>query len=105
MPCSVQSIRTTNLAMTCPLGFSGRDRTSARQARSSHLLERALERRLVLAPAQDLGAVPDTSPTRVVVGHLDHQFGAELDPLEILFALPAARIAVAALAGLVGLEL
>jgi hypothetical protein len=37
----------------------------------------------------------------VVKPDLDHQLRAQLDPLELLFALPATGIAVATLAGLV----
>src|SRR5580704_5440660 len=66
-----------------------------------HLLERALRRFLVRAPLQDLGSVADAAVADVVKRDLDDQLGAQRDPLEILLALPPARVTVAALAGLV----
>src|SRR5439155_11723437 len=68
------------------------------------LLDRALARRLVVAPALDLGAVADAPAADVVEGHLDHELGAELDPLELAPVGPARRLAGSALARLVGLQ-
>src|SRR5215216_5398064 len=64
----------------------------------------AVLRFLVVAPAADLRPVADPVVGDVVEGDLDHQLGAQLDPLELALAAPAARIAHAALAGLVGRE-
>ena len=47
----------------------------------------------------------DATATRVVEGDLHHELGPELDPLKLLLVLPPARIAMAPLARLVGLEL
>src|ERR1700742_4913505 len=62
----------------------------------SHLRQRAVARRLVLAPAQDLGAVADAPVGCMVERDLDDELRAQRDPLELLFGLPAARIAVPA---------
>ena len=69
------------------------------------LIDRALARRLVLAPAHDLRAVADAPVADVVVADLDDELGAQRDPLEVAVGGPAARLAAAALAGLVGREL
>src|ERR687897_2678166 len=69
------------------------------------LLDPAVGRVLVVAPARDLGAVADAVVARVVEGDLDHELRPQLDPLEVAVVGPAARVAHAALAGLVGLEL
>src|SRR5581483_587571 len=75
------------------------------RALAAHLLKQTVTGRLVLAPAQDPGAVADAPAAHVIECHLDDQLGPQLDPLELLLALPAAGVAVSALAGLVGLEL
>ena len=54
----------------------------------------ALPRRLVLAPAQQLRPMPDAPAADVVEGDLDHQLGPQRDPLQLLVALPAARVAL-----------
>ena len=67
--------------------------------------KRALARRLVVAPADDLGAVADAPVARVVVADLDDQLRAQLHPFELAVRAPAARLAAAALAGLVRRQL
>ena len=47
----------------------------------------------------------DAAGGDVVEGDLDDELGAQLDPLEVAVAGPAAGVARAALAGLVGREL
>src|SRR4051794_9265479 len=69
------------------------------------LVRAAVGRRLVVAPAQDLGAVADAVVGGVVERHLDHELRAQLDPLELALVVPATRVAVAALPGLVRREL
>src|SRR5690242_11175845 len=69
------------------------------------LLHPALPRVLVLPPAAELRAVPDAVVGDVVERDLDHQLGAQLDPLELALGGPAAGVAAAALAGLVRGEL
>ena len=96
-------------------GVAGRPRTRSSRvgppaatpggSRSAQLVEQALARRLVLAPAEDLRAVADPPVARVVVADLDDQLGPQRDPLELALGLPAARLAAAALAGLVGGQL
>src|SRR5215212_1598305 len=61
----------------------------------------AVPRVLVVAPAADLGAVADAVVGDVVECDLDHQLGPQLDPLELALVVPAARVAHAALPGLV----
>src|SRR3954465_10929696 len=65
------------------------------------LIDRALGRRLVLAPPRDLGPVPDPLVARVIELHLDHELGPQLDPLQLAIARPAGRVAHPSLAGLV----
>src|ERR1044072_4152979 len=62
------------------------------------LLGRALPRRLVVPPAQQLRAVTDAAAAHVVERDLDHQLGPQRDPLQLLVALPAARVGAARLA-------
>src|SRR5581483_3801546 len=69
-----------------------------------HLGEGAVGRRLVVAPADDLGAVADAPAARVVEGDLDDKLGPERHPLHLLLALPAGWVAVAAVTGLVRLQ-
>src|SRR3954453_13836843 len=68
------------------------------------LLQRALARLLVLAPAHELGPVPDPVARDVVEVDLDDQLWAQALPDELFLRLPAARLAAAAFAGPVGLE-
>src|SRR4051794_2628392 len=68
------------------------------------LLQRALARLLVLAPAHELRAVADAVARDVIEVHLDHELRTQALPDELLVRLPAARLAAAALAGPVGLE-
>src|SRR5262245_35083490 len=65
------------------------------------LLEAAVGRILVLAPAQHLGPVADPAGAHMVETHLDHELRAQADPLEIAVGRPAARLGRAALAGFV----
>src|SRR5918911_391169 len=60
---------------------------------------------LVVAPAAELRAVPDAVVGDVVERHLDHELGAQLDPLQLALGSPTARVSTAALAGLVRREL
>src|SRR5918995_2656939 len=69
------------------------------------LIRAALPRVLVLPPAADLGPMADAVVGDVVERDLDHQLRAQLDPLQLALAAPAARVAHAALARLVGSEL
>ena len=71
---------------------------------SVELVDGAVARVLVLAPALHLRPVPDPPPARVVEGDLDHELGPQRDPLEVAVVRPPARLARAALAGLVGLR-
>ena len=57
---------------------------------------------LVVAPAQDLGAVADAAGADVVEADLEHQLGPQRDPLEVTVGRPAAGVGGAALAGLIG---
>src|ERR1700722_15014461 len=66
-----------------------------------HLRQRAVARGLVLAPAEDLGAMPDAAVGRVVKRDLEEDRAPQRDPLNLLLGLPAARVAVAADAGLI----
>ncbi len=68
------------------------------------LIEGALARVLVLAPAPQLGAVADAPGGDVVEVDLDHQLGAQRDPLEVAPRAPAAGVGGAALPRLVGRE-
>src|SRR5215213_386791 len=68
------------------------------------LLHRALARRLVLAPALQLRAMADAPAADVVEGDLDDQLGPQRDPLQLLVALPAARVGTAALAARIHAE-
>src|ERR1700739_2051158 len=81
-----------------------RARTPGCRGRGSglHLLQTALGRRLVVTPTQDLRAMADATAGGVVERDLHHQLRPERDPLQLLLALPAARIPVAAMAGLIG---
>src|SRR5262249_34514653 len=63
--------------------------------------ELAVQRSLILAPAEDLGPVADAPAARVIERHLDDQLRTQGDPLELSLALPAARVAVAAVSGFV----
>src|SRR3954468_11109945 len=60
---------------------------------SGELLERALRRRLVGAPAQKFGAVPEAIPGDVIEADLDHQLRTQRLPLAAAFGTPAARTA------------
>src|SRR5205823_116231 len=64
------------------------------------LVERALARVLVVAPATQPGAVTDAPRGDVVEVDLDDQLRTQRDPLQIPAGAPATRIAAAALAGL-----
>src|SRR5262245_57000704 len=79
-----------------PYWRSSPDLPSAQQ-----LIDPALLRRLVLAPARELGPGPDGVVRRVVELDLDDDLGAELDPLELAVSGPAGRVAHSSLAGLV----
>src|SRR4051812_24283838 len=79
--------------------------TSVRGGSGAQLGEETLRRLLVVAPADDLGAVPDAVVGGVVEGDLDDELGAQVDPFELAGVVPARRVAHAALAGLVGGEL
>ena len=59
---------------------------------------------LVVAPAAHLRAVADAVVGDVVERDLDDELGPQRDPLELALVVPAARVAHAALAGLVGRE-
>ena len=72
---------------------------------SGQLVDRALRGRLVVAPAHDLRAVADAPVADVVVDDLDDELRPQRDPFELAVGGPAARIAAAALAGLVRCEL
>ena len=85
-------------------------RQPSRAGRADHV--RAGAQDCICASAQSRGGlssrqrrisrpVADAAVAGVVEGDLDHQLGTQLDPLEVLLALPAAGIAVAASAGLV----
>src|SRR5204863_725450 len=65
------------------------------------LVKGALARILVLAPAVELRAVADPPRRDVVEADLDHELGAQLHPLEVAPLAPPARLARAALTGLV----
>src|SRR5271154_5754522 len=65
------------------------------------LLERALPRRLVIAPAAQLGAVADAPGGDVVEVDLHDQLRAQRDPFELLAGAPAAGVRGAALPRLV----
>src|SRR5918994_7306524 len=69
------------------------------------LLDPAVGRGLVVAPARDLGAVADPVVAGVIGGDLDDELRPQRDPLEVAVAGPAARVAHAALSGLVWREL
>src|SRR5690606_13449463 len=84
-------------ARTAPAGPPRR--RSARQ-----LVDAAVGRRLVVAPAPELGAVADAVAADVVEADLDDEIGPQRDPLQLLLALPAARVAPAALPGCVRRE-
>src|SRR4051794_21491593 len=68
---------------------------------AQQLIDQALGGRLVLAPARDLGPVPDPVVARVIELDLDDDLGPELDPLELAVSGPAGRVAHPSLAGLV----
>src|SRR5215210_139465 len=59
---------------------------------------------LVVAPADELGAVAYSVAGDVVEADLHDQLGSKSLPDELLLGLPAARLARAALAGPVGLQ-
>src|SRR5215211_31746 len=82
----------------------GSSRTCLATERLLQLLEGALARLLVLAPAQQLGPVADAARAHVVEADLDHQLRPQRDPLELPVRRPAARIGGAPLARLVRLE-
>ena len=65
------------------------------------MVEATVLRVLVVAPAQDLGPMADAAGADMVERHLDHELRTKLDPLQVAFVRPAARIAGASLAGLV----
>src|ERR1019366_307733 len=71
----------------------------------AELIEGALRRRLVLAQASELGAMADAPGGDVVEVDLDHQLGAQADPLEILAGAPAAGVGRPALARLIRYEI
>src|SRR5690348_15584660 len=62
--------------------------------------EEALLGGLVVPEAVEAAAVADAAGGGVVIADLDHQLGAEGDPLEVAAAGPAARLGGAALARL-----
>src|SRR6185312_9883937 len=76
-----------------------------RRRLAGELVDGAVLGVLVLAPAVELGPVADAPGGDVVEADLDHELGAQLDPLEVAPLAPAAGLARAALAGLVGREL
>src|SRR5271163_3652099 len=65
------------------------------------LLEQALARRLVLAPAPKLGPVADAPGAHVVEVDLDDELRSQPAPLELAPLGPAARLAASPIAGLV----
>src|SRR4051794_4383951 len=65
------------------------------------LVDRALARRLVVAPALDLRPVADPPGGDVVERDLHHQLGPQQDPFELVRRPPARGLACPALAGLV----
>src|SRR4051812_3790575 len=97
----------TCAARNVPLNLSGATSTGRSGTGTSALQLRcqAVFRRLVVAPADDLGAVADAVVGGVVEGDLDDELGAGLDPFELALVVPAGGVAHAALAGLVGGEL
>src|SRR6478609_199440 len=79
-------------------------RTNSRRNRprsARQLRDRALPRRLVLAPPEQLRPVADALAADLLERDLDDQLGSQRDPLQLLVALPAARVGAAALARLV----
>src|SRR3954454_12518199 len=72
---------------------------------SPELVDQALVRVLVRAPAQEARAVPDAVAGDVVEGDLADELRPQPLPDQLLVRLPAARLAGAALVGAVGLEL
>src|SRR5579863_1777295 len=84
-----------SIATMCKGGF-----TWPPVAPSVQLVDRALARRLVLAPANDLRAVANPPVADVVVADLDNQLRPKLDPFELAVGGPAARLTAAASAGL-----
>src|SRR4051794_36456965 len=100
------SCASTRLLGRPPAAVSRRLRAPAGRSglSPSELLHRALTRLFVLAPANELGAVADAVARDVVKVDLDHEFGPQPLPHELLVGLPATRLAAAALAGAVRLE-
>src|SRR5215213_9534195 len=84
--------------------FIGKRLTQLVKRLALELLHPAVARILVVAPAAHLRAVPDAVVGDVVERHLDHELGAELDPLELALVVPAAGLARSPLAGLVRRE-
>src|SRR2546421_3963317 len=81
----------TSVARNVPLNPSGATSTG-RSVRSTLLIElvdRAGLRRLVVAPALDLGAVANAAVGDVVEGDLDHELGAQRDPPQVAAVRPA----------------
>src|SRR5258706_16005557 len=75
-----------------------------RERSRRQLVQLALVRVLVVAPADELGAVADAVPGDVVEVHLDDQLRSQALPHQLLIGLPAAPLAPAALAGPVRAE-
>src|ERR1700677_79438 len=75
------------------------DRDGRRSA--VQLIEHALSRSLVIAPAPQLGAVADAPGGDVVEVDLEDELGTQGDPLQILACAPRAGVGRAALAGLI----
>src|SRR5207302_472041 len=61
--------------------------TPERRRSGLELLDSALGRWLVLAPAQQLGPVTDSPGADVVEAHLDDELGSQVDPLELAGAV------------------
>src|ERR1700684_1297191 len=71
---------------------------------AGELVECALARGLILAPAPQLRAMADASGRDVVEVDLNDELGTQRHPLEVAVGAPAARISGAALTGLIGSE-
>src|SRR5204863_1258376 len=86
-------------AARCPLANGPVAALSAEE-----LIEGALARGLVLAPAAQARAVADAPRRDVIEVDLHDQLRAQRDPLQLAPGAPAAGVAAAALAGLEGFE-
>src|SRR4051794_9893789 len=87
-----------------PRAARPRPRAARRGCLPAQLLERALARVLVLAPAHELRAMADAVARDVVEVDLDYELWPQALPHEFLVGLPATRLAAAALVRPVWLE-